>query len=254
MMNQRRILDHLCAATAFACATHASAQLIAWSDCNLVVPATIGGIYINVETQNVGSSAGGVAGWDLNPYSSTGLTWFNAPGTGMMRYPGFTSGSAGSFGGAGITVGGAGVENSGYPTSFGSGSVVVGTAPGNWRLNDTNYFGFRFVASDGLVRYGWGTFRIGASIGVRTITNIYYEATPGAPCCVALYCIPCPTDINDDHRTDGADLSELLAVWGPCGQACREDLDQSGSVDGADLSILLASWGGCPCPNPTGCW
>jgi hypothetical protein len=132
----------------------------------VTIPATIDGLYINVETGTTGSSGGSVAGWDINPYSATSLTWFNATGTSMMRYPGVTSGSAGSLD-LGTMVGPTG--------SFGSGAVIVGAALGNWELNSDNYFGFRFVASDGGTKYGWGTMQVGAAITTRSITELYYE-------------------------------------------------------------------------------
>jgi FG-GAP repeat/Regulator of chromosome condensation (RCC1) repeat/Thrombospondin type 3 repeat/Dockerin type I domain len=169
----KRLCAHLASATVVAAGVSASSQaaVVHWSNCNLVVPANIDGLYINIETRQVGSSGPSVAGWDINPYSATSLTWFNATGTGMMRFPGVVTGSAGSLA-PGTVVSAAG--------SFGSGAVVVGSAPGNWRLNSTNIFGFRFVASDGLTRYGWGEFVIGSAINGadRMITNLYYESTP----------------------------------------------------------------------------
>ena len=140
-MRLSRLEKHIVAAAAVAAGVSASANaaVVAWTNCNLVIPNTIDGLYINVETQTTGSAGSVVAGWDLNPYSATSLTWFNATGTGMMRYPGVTTGSAGSLA-SGMTVGATG--------SFGSGAVVVGSAPGNWQLNAVNYFGFRFLSSD----------------------------------------------------------------------------------------------------------
>jgi hypothetical protein len=165
-----RLEKHLAVALTAAAGIAASsdAAIVAWTNCNLVIPNTIDGLYINVETRVTGSAGAGVAGWDINPYSATSLTWFNATGTGMMRFPGVTTGSAGSLA-VGTVVGASG--------SFGSGAVVVGTAPGNWQLNAVNYFGFRFVAADGGTKYGYGTFQIGSSISGadRTITNLFYE-------------------------------------------------------------------------------
>jgi len=170
----RRLGTHfaLCAA---ATATHlASADVNYWPNANLVVPATIDGLYINVESRTTGSSGSSTAGWDLNPYSATGLTWFNATGTGMLRYPGVTTGSAGSLD-LNTPVNATG--------SYGSGSVTVGSAPGNWRLNADNYFAFRFTASDGLTHYGWGKFAIGSSISGsdRTITELAWETLANTP-------------------------------------------------------------------------
>jgi len=185
-----RIRRHIALAGLCALTQTASAEVIRWTDANLLVPPTIDGLYINVETRATGSAGNVVAGWDLNPYSASSgiLVWFNATGTGMMRYPGVTSGSAGSLD-IGTVVG---------PTSsFGSGPVVVGSAPGNWRLNDSNYFGFRFTASDGLTHYGWGRFVIGASIAGadRMIAELAYESTPDTP--IVVIPAACPTLYRD---------------------------------------------------------
>jgi hypothetical protein len=136
------------------------------------VPANSDGLYINVQSLQTGSQGKSVAGWDINPYSATSLSWFNATGAGMMRYPGVTTGSAGS-----LDLGNV-VDSTG---SFGGGAVVVGSAPGNWRLNSYHYFGFKFIADDGLTRYGWGSFWIGSTIdSPRMIYELAWETTPGA--------------------------------------------------------------------------
>jgi len=170
MRISNRLEKHLAVALTAAAGIAASsnAAIVAWENCNLVIPNNIDGLYINVQDRTTGSAGSVVAGWDINPYSATALTWFNATGTGMMRYPGVTTGSAGNLA-VGTVIGSSG--------SFGSGSVVVGSLPGNWQLNAVNTFGFRFVASDGGTKYGYGTFAIGAAINGadRTITNLYYE-------------------------------------------------------------------------------
>ena len=176
MRISNRLEKHAIAASmvALGATAAANAAIVAWTNCNLVIPNTIDGLYINVETRVSGSAGSVVAGWDINPYSATSLTWFNATGTGMMRFPGVTTGSAGNLA-DGTVVGPTG--------SFGSGAVTVGANPGNWVLNSVNKFGFRFVAADGLTHYGWGTFQIGSSISGadRTITNLYYESIGGTP-------------------------------------------------------------------------
>ena len=174
-----RLMRHFAAGAAIAAAApfmttdHASAA-VQYTAVSWIVPNNIDGLYINVENLATGSAGSAVAGWDINPYSATSLTWFNAVGTGMLRYPGVTTGSAGNLPlGTPVTATG----------SFGSGAVTVGAAAGNWQLNSANRFGFRFVAADGLTHYGWGTFQIGASISGadRKITEIAWETTPGAP-------------------------------------------------------------------------
>jgi hypothetical protein len=172
-MLSNRLAKHFGAAAAAAVVVgSANAAIVAWENCNLVIPNTIDGLYINVETRATGSAGSVVAGWDINPYSATSLTWFNATGTGMMRYPGVTTGSAGNLA-VGNVVGASG--------SFGSGAVVVGSAAGNWQLNATNIFGFRFVGAGGGTHYGYGTFAIGSSISGadRMITNIYFNDVAG---------------------------------------------------------------------------
>lgn len=168
-----RTARHIALATLACSIAPASADAaINYREAFIPVPANIDGAYINVETHQVGSAGSVVAGWDINPYSATQLTWFNATGTGMMRYPGVTTGSAGNL--ATGTV----VDST---RSFGSGTVTVGPNPGNWRLNSMNYFGFRFVAADGLTHYGWGSFWIGSAINGadRYIYELAWETTPG---------------------------------------------------------------------------
>jgi hypothetical protein len=168
----QRVARHLAAASVAAVAAGTASAAVQYTAVNLTVPNNIDGLYINVETLATGSAGSVVAGWDINPYSATSLTWFNATGTGMLRYPGVTTGSAGNLA-VGTIVDGSG--------SYGSGAVTVGSAAGNWQLNAQNRFGFRFVASDGQTHYGWGTFQIGASISGadRKIVELAWETIPG---------------------------------------------------------------------------
>jgi len=48
-------------------------------------------------------------------------------------------------------------------------------------------------------------------------------------------------DLDGDGSVDGADLSILLAAFGPCA-GCAADLDGSGEVSAADLAILINAW------------
>ena len=54
----------------------------------------------------------------------------------------------------------------------------------------------------------------------------------------------CTADLSGDGEVDAADLSMLLAHWGPC-VACPADLNDDGDVGTADLAILLGAWGRC---------
>ncbi|MDA1007492.1 MAG: VCBS repeat-containing protein [Planctomycetota bacterium] len=54
---------------------------------------------------------------------------------------------------------------------------------------------------------------------------------------------PCPTDINGDGITDGADMGALLAGWG----TAQGDITGDGITDGSDLAGLLSVFGtACP--------
>ena len=133
------------------------------------IPASFEGLYINVETGVTNSNPAAVPGWDLNPYGTSTLSWFD-PGGGVgatvMRFPGVTTGSAGSLA-LGTEIGSLG--------SFGSGTSTFGPGAGQWDLNADNYFGFRFLDSGGQTRYGWGTMQVGATATVRSITELYFE-------------------------------------------------------------------------------
>jgi hypothetical protein len=137
-----------------------------------VIPATLDGLYINVETQVTSSSVGSVPGWDINPYGSDGLQWFNSTGGGQLRYPGITTGPAGNLP-LGTTVSSTGSYNTLVT------DVVFGASPGNWQLNASNYFGFQFVAADTQTHYGWGRMDVGAAATTRSIMEIGYESTAG---------------------------------------------------------------------------
>lgn len=78
------------------------------------------------------------------------------------------------------------------------------------------------------------------------ISNTYYfrvgGATAGGTGTLAVTCVDCAGDLDDDLYTDASDLAVLLANWGNSGQG---DINNSGSVDGADLAALLSAWGPC---------
>lgn len=159
-----------CAAVTAAAAHHAAADVNYWPDANLVVPANIDGLYINVEAQTFGSSGAATAGWDLNPYgtSTTAMSWFGTAGNGNVQ----------GLGQGGTTSGTASLS---LGTVVGASSTFSNAASsvtqGGWVLNSVNYFGFRFSPSAGGTRYGYGIMTIGATMGVRTLNWLYYEDT-----------------------------------------------------------------------------
>ena len=166
-----------------ACVGTANAALVTWN-ANLVIPNNIDGQYINVQTQVYGTAAGLVTGWDINPYgtSTTTMSWFAAAAP---------SGCVTGLGTGGTIVGVANLSNG---TLVGSASTFGNTASsvtaGGWKLNQANYFGFRFLGAGGTTHYGWGIMTIGAPMGVRTLTEVSYESVAATG--ITVVAIPAP--------------------------------------------------------------
>ncbi len=153
-----------------ACVGTANAALVTWN-ANLVIPNNIDGQYINVETQVAGSAAGNVAGWDLNPYgtSTTAMSWFAAAAP---------SGCVMGLGQGGTTAAVASLSAGTLVSSASSfGNTASSVTAGGWKLNQANYFGFRFLGADALTHYGYGIMTVGATMGVRTLTSVTFETT-----------------------------------------------------------------------------
>lgn len=152
----------------------ANAAIVYSGVINLTVPATIDGIYMNVETGAYGSAGAGVAGWDVNPYgtSTTAISLYAATGTGYMRNPG-----AGTSTGRTNIAEGTAISATSF--FYASSTATIGTAVGQWSANSSGIFGFKFLAADGLTHYGWMRLAIGANAATRTIVDYAFESTAG---------------------------------------------------------------------------
>ena len=201
-----RLSGHLAACTAAAIATSAAvtpeakAAVVYYqpnAGAGWVIPPSLDGLYINVETQVTGSNAGSVPGWDINPYGSGALQWFNSTGGGQLRFPGITSGSAGNLP-LGTTVSSSGSYNTTVA------NIVFGASPGNWQLNTSNYFGFKFVAADSQTHYGWGRMDVGAAATTRSIMEIGYESTADTSILVGAGSSPQPASVPSPLPLFGA--------------------------------------------------
>jgi MYXO-CTERM domain-containing protein len=185
MRISNRFEKHIVAAAAVAmgAAAAANAAVVTWN-CNLVIPNNIDGLYINVETQAYGSAAANAIGWDINPYgsSTTSMSWFGAAAP---------SGCVTGLGQGGTTVA---VASLSVGTVVGSGSTFGNTASsvtaGGWMLNAANNFGFRFLGGDGLTHYGYGIMTVGATMGVRTLTSVFYQNV--AATSITIAAVPAP--------------------------------------------------------------
>ena len=173
-MKTNRLHKHLAlaaVATAAVVAT-SNASVVTWN-INQVVPNNIDGLYINVEAQTFGSAGSAVAGWDINPYgpSTTAMSWFAAAAP---------SGCVMGLGQGGTTTAVASLTAGTVVTSASVyGNTASTVTAGGWKLNQANYFGFRFLAGDGTTHYGFGVMTIGATMGVRTLTSLSYESVAG---------------------------------------------------------------------------
>lgn len=164
----------LCCAVALLAAAHESAegaivhQVVNWS-----VPADGQGLVIDLEHLQP-SIVAEAAAWELRVFGESGLEFEVQDGggmTGLMRY---------SLDPAIAGPGSLPVDLVVGPFSaFGSGAASFGSAVGQWRLSDANYFGFRFMSREGDVHYGWGRIDIGTDAAIRTVVEIAWQDAPG---------------------------------------------------------------------------
>jgi MYXO-CTERM domain-containing protein len=172
MKISNRLVKHAAAAASVVVAASANAAVVTW-DCNLAIPANFDGLYINIETQATGTSASGVAGWDINPYGASTLNFFYGTGTTYVR----TQGSGGPSSLAEGTV----ISAS---STFANATTAVissaGVGSNGWSINAINYFGFRFTNAAGATLYGFGKMQVGASATERTLLSLSYEDSGAA--------------------------------------------------------------------------
>lgn len=180
-----RIGRHHCAAAAVAAGIAGSveAAVVRWN-CNLVIPATVSGLYISIENQIAGTSGQSAVGWDFQLYtagSTPSLSIFCAVGSGSMRQPGVIAGPPASLLG-GTTVGPA----SNFAVS--AWEVIFANSNWFWRTNATNYFGIRYVGNDGSTRYAYGRLDVGSTPNIRTLVWIDRETNANT----AITVVPAP--------------------------------------------------------------
>ena len=148
---------------------NANATVVYSGAINMVIPTTVDGIYMNVQTGAWSSTTTTPAGWDVNPYgtSTTAVSLFAATGTGYMRNPGTTATAATRLD-LGTVVGSSAFF-------YGSSSATIGAGTGQWVANSSGYFGFKFTAADAATHYGWMQLSIGANAGTRSIVQYAWE-------------------------------------------------------------------------------
>ena len=154
---------------------------------NINIPSTTSGVYLNVVTGVSNASPSLVPGWDVNPWSSSGLGLFNpsAPSGGV--YVATTSGGTTAVN----LVPGTLISAA---SLFGSNSS---TNNSQWVLNSSNNcIGFRLQneANGNAIHYGWMRVTLDGTAGgqPRSILDYAYETVAG----VGINACPEPTSMT----------------------------------------------------------
>ncbi len=159
----------------------AEAAIVTNPGVNLNIPSNTNGLYLDVVTgafNNGPNTSGGgsiVPTWDVNPWSSSGLSYFNASNPAGGTYVQRTGGGATGNLPAGTLIGAA-------STYGGSAGSTTGAQPHVLNSSD-NLIGFRFfneVAQ--CVQYGWFRVSLAGTLQAqpRTLVDYAYDNTCGA--------------------------------------------------------------------------
>jgi hypothetical protein len=147
-MALNRLAKHFASAAAAAAVVGAAnAALVQSSVTNLAIPVTINGVYINVASG--ATSPTSFSGWDLNPWSSSGLNFFAPSASGAyVRIAGTATNSVSNLA-IGTVVGASSLYSAGSAQATGTNPFVFNSS--------NNFVGFRFVneANGNAVHYGF---------------------------------------------------------------------------------------------------
>ena len=178
-MLSNRLMKHFGAAAAAATVVGAANAAIVWSGVvNLDIPASTNGLYLNVlnGANNLpapGGAGGTVPGWDINPWGSTGLSFFNnASGNTYVRASG-TSGVSNLA--PGFLIGAGSTYGSGAAQATGANAFVLNSA--------NNIVGFKFInEATSQTHYGWFRISLGSTFTSvpRSVVEYAYESVAGA--------------------------------------------------------------------------
>jgi hypothetical protein len=130
-----------------------------FANTTIPVPATLAGIYINLQNGLTGTSAATTPGWDFNPYqTATGLGFYWSPDlVGGLRGGGVATGPATNLYQDFAATGGTAGPTSDYT------SAIQGTSL-NYRSTGTHRLGLRF-SNAGVFNFGYLTIDTTAGAG-----------------------------------------------------------------------------------------
>ena len=170
-------------------AQQANAAIVYSGVVNLTIANSTNGLYLNVVTGAInepGNTGGGtVSGWDINPYSGSGLIMFNpsAPAGGV--YVQRTGGGAPGNLPGGQLIDAASTYGAGTASSTGAQPFVFSS--------DQNIIGFRFQneAAANQIQYGWFRLALDTTFnGNRRLVEYAYENTGAG---IQAGAVPAPT-------------------------------------------------------------
>lgn len=153
---------------------NADAAIVYSGIVNINIPSTTAGVYLNMVTGVFNASPASAPGWDVNPWSSSGLGLFNpsAPAGGVY----VNTVAAGTN-----AINMAPNAPVSAANMFGSNSTASNA---QWNLNScNNLIGVRLQneANANAIHYGWMRICLGATAGgqTRTIKEYGYESVAG---------------------------------------------------------------------------
>jgi len=170
-----RLNKHYVAAAAVAAgavAVSANAAIVYSGVVNINVPSTTSGVYLNMVTGLTGASSA-LAGWDVNPWSSSALNFFSSTTSGQTVATGMSATAAGSVAST-VTAGTLISAASIFTNNVGNQTTTCLT------MNGKNLFGVKFWHEGAAAfRYGWIRISLGATAGgqPRSIVDYAYEDT-----------------------------------------------------------------------------
>ena len=158
----------------------------------ITIPATIDGIYLNIVTNVAGATGSATPGWDINPYGTTTLIFFNptAPtgGAYVVNAAGGSSATLPDNLPVGFTISAANGFGGGVGESTGSTAFVLNSS--------NNYVGFRLQneATGNTINYGFAQISIGSTLATRSIVGYAY-GNAGESINVSQIAIPEPSTV-----------------------------------------------------------
>lgn len=250
------VLAAACAVTAVATAEKADASVVYSGPVNITIPSTTAGVYLNVVTGVNNVAPASAPGWDVNPFSSTGMSYFNpAAPTGGVYVQRTGLGAT-----ANLPVGTMIDATSAYGSTT---AATTGNQP--HVLNGVNVIGFRFQneANGNAVHYGWMRISLSATLSSqpRTLVEYAYENQAGVGiaagvipsagvCCRGATCnatvglASCAAPGGTAGATFVATATVCNAVPISNSPCCYADYNKLGGVTVTDIFDFLTDWFG----------